>query len=64
MNDYVKPFEIRYTLNGAKKSVFYTEDEMMRAYPILSRRGATAMIMRNRNTNTEIRPTESAKYLA
>ena len=64
MPNFIKPFEIRYTLDGSRKSVFDTEDEMMRAYVILARRGAYNMLMRNRNTNTEIQPTESARYLA
>jgi hypothetical protein len=64
MSDYIKPFEIRYTLNGACKSVFYTEPELQRAYVVLSRRGAVSMVMKNRNTAEEIFPSESAKFLA
>jgi prophage antirepressor-like protein len=64
MSDFIKPYEIRYMLDGARKSVFETETELMKAYVILSRRGAYNLIMRNRNTNAEILPTESARHLA
>lgn len=62
--NFINPFEIRYMLDGALRSVFATENEMMKAYVILSRRGAYNLIMRNRNTNEEIQPNATAKALA
>jgi hypothetical protein len=64
MPNFINAYEIRYMLDGARKSVFATEPELMTAYVVLIRRGAYNVIMRNRNTNTEILPSESARHLA